>query len=71
MSCDSETGFCAFQQWEFQVGPSVGIAASDQIWVARYILEVRFRSAALQVWTHRISEWFAEIVYVWLVSENH
>ncbi|XBH86285.1 hypothetical protein VPH35_073981 [Triticum aestivum] len=27
-------------QWEFQVGPSVGIAASDQLWVARYILEV-------------------------------
>ncbi|EMS46544.1 Glutamine synthetase cytosolic isozyme 1-2 [Triticum urartu] len=26
-------------QWEFQVGPSVGIAASDQLWVARYILE--------------------------------
>ncbi|GJN30749.1 hypothetical protein PR202_gb19084 [Eleusine coracana subsp. coracana] len=26
-------------QWEFQVGPSVGIAAADQIWVARYILE--------------------------------
>jgi hypothetical protein len=37
------------QQWEFQVGPSVGIAASDQIWVARYILEVRF--AASPVWT--------------------
>ncbi|KAI3419967.1 Glutamine synthetase [Psidium guajava] len=26
-------------QWEFQVGPSVGISAGDQIWVARYILE--------------------------------
>ncbi|CAA6664785.1 unnamed protein product [Spirodela intermedia] len=26
-------------QWEFQVGPAVGIAASDQLWVARYILE--------------------------------
>jgi glutamine synthetase len=26
-------------QWEFQVGPSVGIAASDQLWVARFILE--------------------------------
>ncbi|KAK6153875.1 hypothetical protein DH2020_013514 [Rehmannia glutinosa] len=26
-------------QWEFQVGPSVGISAADQLWVARYILE--------------------------------
>ncbi|KAK6147972.1 hypothetical protein DH2020_018884 [Rehmannia glutinosa] len=26
-------------QWEFQVGPSVGITAADQVWVARYILE--------------------------------
>ncbi|KAM0897003.1 hypothetical protein ACQ4PT_022842 [Festuca glaucescens] len=26
-------------QWEFQVGPSVGISAGDQLWAARYILE--------------------------------
>ncbi|KAG0490939.1 hypothetical protein HPP92_007802 [Vanilla planifolia] len=26
-------------QWEFQVGPVVGISAGDQLWVARYILE--------------------------------
>ncbi|TKY56690.1 Glutamine synthetase cytosolic isozyme 2 [Spatholobus suberectus] len=26
-------------QWEFQLGPSVGISASDELWVARYILE--------------------------------
>ncbi|KAI3750865.1 hypothetical protein L2E82_21741 [Cichorium intybus] len=26
-------------QWEFQVGPTVGVAAGDQVWVARYILE--------------------------------
>nr|Q06378.1 RecName: Full=Glutamine synthetase; AltName: Full=Cytoplasmic GS3; AltName: Full=Glutamate--ammonia ligase [Hordeum vulgare]CAA48830.1 cytoplasmic glutamine synthetase [Hordeum vulgare] len=26
-------------QWEFQVGPTVGISAGDQVWVARYILE--------------------------------
>ncbi|XP_073139428.1 glutamine synthetase cytosolic isozyme 1-1-like [Henckelia pumila] len=26
-------------QWEFQIGPAVGISAGDQIWVARYILE--------------------------------
>lgn len=25
-------------QWEFQIGPVVGIAAADQLWVARYIL---------------------------------
>ena len=27
-------------QWEFQVGPAVGISAGDQLWVARYLLEV-------------------------------
>nr|KAJ0223112.1 hypothetical protein LSAT_V11C200074820 [Lactuca sativa] len=26
-------------QWEFQVGPSAGITAADELWVARYILE--------------------------------
>ncbi|KAK4803688.1 hypothetical protein SAY86_003505 [Trapa natans] len=26
-------------QWEFQVGPSVGISAADELWIARYILE--------------------------------
>jgi len=26
-------------QWEFQVGPSVGTSAGDQVWAARYILE--------------------------------
>ncbi|XP_068332437.1 glutamine synthetase nodule isozyme-like [Pyrus communis] len=26
-------------QWEFQVGPTAGIAAGDQLWAARYILE--------------------------------
>ncbi|KAG8500509.1 hypothetical protein CXB51_002682 [Gossypium anomalum] len=26
-------------QWQFQVGPSVGTSAGDQIWIARYILE--------------------------------
>ncbi|CAJ1970863.1 unnamed protein product [Sphenostylis stenocarpa] len=25
--------------WEFQIGPSVGISACDDLWVARYILE--------------------------------
>lgn len=29
-----------FEQWEFQVGPAVGISAGDELWVARYILEV-------------------------------
>ncbi|KAL0917255.1 hypothetical protein M5K25_012302 [Dendrobium thyrsiflorum] len=27
-------------QWEFQLGPSVGISFGDQLWVARYTLEV-------------------------------
>ena len=26
-------------QWEFQIGPSEGIAAGDNLWMARYILE--------------------------------
>ena len=25
-------------QWEFQVGPCVGVAAADQVWMARYLL---------------------------------
>ena len=33
---------CSFYdvQWEFQVGPAVGISAGDELWIARYILEV-------------------------------
>lgn len=27
-------------QWEFQVGPVEGISSGDQVWVARYLLEV-------------------------------
>lgn len=27
-------------QWEFQISPTIGIGAGDQLWVARYILEV-------------------------------
>ncbi|XP_068645694.1 glutamine synthetase cytosolic isozyme 1-2-like isoform X2 [Aristolochia californica] len=26
-------------QWEFQIGPTLGISASDELWIARYILE--------------------------------
>lgn len=26
-------------QWEFQVGPSIGIAAGDDVWMARFLLE--------------------------------
>lgn len=29
----------ATRQWEFQIGPVVGIAAADQVYVARYLLE--------------------------------
>lgn len=31
-------------QWEFQVGPSVGIEAGDHIWCARYLLEVTYNA---------------------------
>ncbi|XP_037298842.1 glutamine synthetase 2 cytoplasmic isoform X3 [Manduca sexta] len=36
-------------QWEFQVGPSVGVAAGDDLWMARFIL-------------HRLAEEFGVIV---------
>ncbi|KAI8430914.1 hypothetical protein MSG28_001033 [Choristoneura fumiferana] len=36
-------------QWEFQVGPSVGVSAADDLWVARYIL-------------HRLAEEYGVIV---------
>lgn len=39
---------CISFQWEFQVGPSEGIAIGDQLWVARYIL-------------HRVAEEFGVI----------
>ena len=26
------------QQWEFQVGPSPGLKAADDLWMARYLL---------------------------------
>lgn len=31
-------------QWEYQVGPSVGIEAGDHIWASRYILEVIYQN---------------------------
>ncbi|XP_026330133.1 glutamine synthetase 2 cytoplasmic isoform X2 [Hyposmocoma kahamanoa] len=36
-------------QWEFQVGPSVGVSAADDLWVARYLL-------------HRLAEEYGVIV---------
>ncbi|KAF3589445.1 hypothetical protein F2Q69_00029341 [Brassica cretica] len=33
-------------QWEFQISPTVGIGAGDQLWVARYILEGDWNGAA-------------------------
>lgn len=36
-------------QWEYQVGPSVGMKASDDLWISRYIL-------------HRIAEEFGVVV---------
>lgn len=32
--------FVIDMQWEYQVGPSVGIEAGDHVWCSRYILEV-------------------------------
>ena len=26
-------------QWEYQVGPCLGIESGDQMWISRYILE--------------------------------
>jgi len=40
-------------QWEYQVGPSVGIEAGDHIWASRYILEV-IHFAYLSVYTHTV-----------------
>ncbi|XP_031266402.1 glutamine synthetase cytosolic isozyme-like [Pistacia vera] len=33
--------------WQFQVGPVVGISAGDELWVARYILEVIYEIAGV------------------------
>ena len=34
------TSLSLYVQWEYQVGPSVGIEAGDHIWISRYLLEV-------------------------------
>ncbi|EOY21435.1 Glutamine synthase clone R1, 1,ATGLN1,1 isoform 2 [Theobroma cacao] len=39
-------------QWEFQVGPAVGISAGDELWVARYLLERGLL---------RLLEWFSPL----------
>ena len=41
--------FFLLRQWEFQVGPSVGISAADEVWIARYILEVSFNHHPLLI----------------------
>lgn len=38
--CLSLLIFVIALQWEYQVGPSVGIEAGDHVWCSRYILEV-------------------------------
>jgi glutamine synthetase len=38
-------------QWEFQIGPAVGIEAGDHLWIARYLLE-------------RITEDFGSNIYI-------
>lgn len=41
--------FVSLSQWEFQVGPAEGVRASDDLWMARYLL-------------HRLSEEFGVAV---------
>lgn len=36
-------------QWEFQIGPCIGIDASDQLWMARYILQKLSESYNLSI----------------------
>ena len=57
---------CGFQ-WEFQVGPTVGIAAADQVWVARYILEVYIINTLMVMYTacNLISSYN---LFLWLFS---
>lgn len=40
-------------QWEYQVGPSVGIEAADHMWCSRYILEVIHSLLLLGLWNCR------------------
>ena len=45
-------------QWEFQIGPCIGIDAGDQMWVARYIL-------------HKLSEQYdINISFSFLLNNN-
>ena len=39
-------------QWEFQVGPSEGIAMGDQLWIARFLLQYVLQKS-IQV-SHRL-----------------
>lgn len=62
-------------QWEFQVGPSVGIEAGDHIWCARYLLEVtntclEFEFIMLQHRT-RVKNSVTFCVFRASVTENH
>jgi len=48
-------------QWEYQVGPSVGIEAGDHIWASRYILEV-IHFAYFLVFIHIHTPWLDHLV---------
>lgn len=58
-----------FVQWEFQVGPSVGISASDQVWVARYILEVLNVAINTESFTARTQGYFK--TFIDALTEDH
>ncbi|KAH0850430.1 LOW QUALITY PROTEIN: hypothetical protein HID58_095528 [Brassica napus] len=42
-------------QWEFQVGPIEGISTGDQVWVARYLLELRPKTIPVVSLYHTLS----------------
>ncbi|XP_021195508.3 glutamine synthetase [Helicoverpa armigera] len=36
-------------QWEYQIGPSVGVSAGDDLWMARYILQILAEQYGIEV----------------------
>lgn len=48
---------CRCLQWEYQVGPCVGVSAGDDLWVSRFLL-------------HRISEEFGVSIIIILNTQT-
>lgn len=55
-------------QWEFQISPTVGIGAGDQLWVARYILEVEKKTIYISSFCFFV---LSSIVFVLVSLMNH